>query len=59
MDIWSSSEWRKNGWWFSIRREGKTENILILKDKLKEAARELKQMNPTYRVIFIERHEVI
>jgi hypothetical protein len=57
MDWPTAKMWKKTGWWFSIKDGGKTSNILILKDKLKDAARDLKLQNNAYQITRIERHE--
>lgn len=48
--------WSRPGWYISVKEASKTITILIFKDKLTEAIREMKEQNPNKRIVRIERH---
>lgn len=48
--------WSRPGWYITIKDKGRCVTILIFKDKLRDAIKEMKQQDPDKRIIHIERH---
>lgn len=48
--------WSRPGWYITLMDSGKRVTLLVFKEKLRDAIRDIKNQNPTRRVLHIEKH---